>query len=215
MALNAYRYRFYGGDSGAEQAFLLSMYAKGYTAASVLSATDSVLTGKGTTKVGASGTQVTLVNTTTRTAMFTQALGAATTGDEFVLTAWGDQTNSNGSSINYTHEVVLGTTVVATGTQAMTNIATTGNRRRWWLETNIILTGTAAQSVGGVYTISTSGASTGNTFTFGAATTQGVVSSTATEDMSTTKDLAFYITMSAAATSVDFRLGGYSVVRRR
>lgn len=44
MALNAYRYRFYGGDSGAEQAFLLSMYAKGYTAATLMRVTDQTVT---------------------------------------------------------------------------------------------------------------------------------------------------------------------------
>ena len=45
MALNAYRYRFYGGDSGAEQAFLLSMAAKGYTAAAVMETVDQTMVG--------------------------------------------------------------------------------------------------------------------------------------------------------------------------
>jgi len=45
MALNAYRYRFYGGSSTAEQDFLLAMQAKGYTAASVLETVDQSMIG--------------------------------------------------------------------------------------------------------------------------------------------------------------------------
>lgn len=45
MALNAYRYRFYGGSSTAEQDFLLAMQAKGYTAASVMETVDQSMIG--------------------------------------------------------------------------------------------------------------------------------------------------------------------------
>lgn len=210
MALNAYRYRFYGGDSGAEQAFLLSMYAKGYTAASVMNATDQVLTGKGTTKIGSSGTQVAVSNTITKTTLITQALGAAQAGDEFVFTAWGDCLNQTGSSQLWTIDVALGATTLGSGSTG--TLATSGNRRRWWFEMNMVVTSTTAQSSGGIMTFGPLGTTS---FTLGTTGAQGGFYAASTEDLSTSKDLTFSVTLGSANTTHDFRLGGYSVARRR
>lgn len=212
MALNAYRYRFYGGDSGAEQAFLLSMYAKGYTAASVMSATDQVLTGKGTTKVGSSTTVVAVNNSATKTTVLTQGTGAAQAGDEFVLTVWGDSLNQTGSAQTYTLDLNLGATSLASSSAL--SVTTSSSRRKWWLEVNLLVASTTSQNVGGVFSLGAAGTQTWMLASTGLGGSGGFFS-TATEDMSTSKDITLAVTMGAANSSLEWRLGGYSLARRR
>ena len=217
MALNAYRYRFYGGDSGAEQAFLLQMYAAGYTAASVFEATDQVLTGKGTKLLDAVGTTTTVQNTTTRTAFITETIGGSTNpvaaGDAYILAAWGDQQNTGGS-VTYTIDFQLGsTTAIATSGLAYTTTSG-GQKRKWWLEAQFIMPTLTSQSWG--TTLLTSVMSTTNWPAGTGSTATGVASST--EDFSATnasKTLTCNVAMNSATTQTDWRCTGYTLIRVR
>ena len=215
MALNAYRYRFYGGDSGAEQAFLLSMYDKGYTAASVMSATDQVLTGKGVKLLDAVGTTTAVLNTTTRTPVLSEVIGGSTNpvaaGDVYQIAAWGDQQNSVGT-VSYTLDFALDATIILATTSLAFTVTT--NRRKWWLEAQLIMPSLTTQNLGVIATFGTQGA--GGWVAGTSTNASGMGSSTVDfSAANASKTLTLNVTQGVATATTEFRCTGYTLQRVR
>lgn len=215
MALNAKRYRFYNGDSGAEQSFLDSMYAKGYTAASVLNATDQVLTGKGTKLLDAVASTTAVLNTTARTPVISEVIGGSTNpvvaGDVYVLAAWGDQQNSVGT-VAYTLDFAFDATIILATTSLSFTVTT--NRRKWWLESQIIMPTLTTQNIGVIATFGTQGA--GGWVAGTSTNASGMGSSTVDfSAANASKTLTLNVTQGVSTATTEFRCAGYTLTRVR
>jgi hypothetical protein len=166
----------------------------------------------------AANTTTTTINTTGKQALLSETIGGATypvaAGDVYILKAWGDNQNTGGA-VNQTIELVFGATSVFAGAAVSAAQTTSGGKRRWWTEVELILPTLTTQNLGMIMHTSSQGTTTLNT----AANAQGGVGAgTAAEDMSATnasKTLTLNVTLGSISGTTEFRCLGYTLVRIR
>ena len=181
----------------------------GTTSGKVTQGNDSRL--DAATKLVTNATTTQIVSTTAKTAFLTQSIGPVTAGDVYLLTAFGDFLQQSGGAATYTIEFALGTTTL--GTSNLLSFASAGTRRKWHLELQLICGTTSAQTIGGLFT--TGGLSGAVTLPLVAPSASAPLTYTATEDMSSAKNLVWSVTMSANSASMDWRTLGYTLRRLR
>jgi hypothetical protein len=163
------------------------------------------------TKLVSNTTTTQVVSTTTKTAFLTQSIGPVTAGDVYVLTAFGDFLQNSAGSPTYTLEFALGSTTL--GTSNALAFAALPTRRKWHMELQLLCGTTSSQVMGGLLTIG--GLSSTVSLPLVAPNASTPLTYTATEDMSTAKNLLWQVTMSANSASMDWRTLGYTLRRLR
>lgn len=155
----------------------------------------------------------TVVNTTSETDLLSIALPTDLgVGDRVYLRMPFDMLNNSGAGVTYAIKVILGATTVLD--TSATSFSTSGQRRRGRLEVAVAIEaigGSPAQRVwGGI----SSGAPSASSMPWTSTNTLvGDGTGTATEDLSSAKNLKVSVTMGTAALTADFRRLSYMLLR--
>lgn len=156
----------------------------------------------GTVVQASSFSTVTVSNTTTETDLLTYALPTSpATGTIFRVRAFGTYLNNSGANRTLALAIKIGSTTAMSGTSG--NIGTSASRRPWTAQFDLVISGSNAQKV----TIEGGLAAAGGLWTVIPFLGYG----SATEALSTSKNLVLAITHNLAATTVDMVLEGYVV----
>jgi hypothetical protein len=160
-------------------------------------------------------TTVTVVNTTTETAVATQSIPGGTfkIGDIIRITAVGDYLNDSGAQRQLTFRLKYGsTTMLATTALAL---ATSSNRRKWRMTADLVIPGTSAQRVGASSLLTQAESSNWARFTDGNVAEAIHVTGygTAAEAIASTLTLQLTAEHNLASVSVDIRCHIFTIER--
>ena len=148
-------------------------------------------------------------NTTTATQVMSLPISGAQAGDLYILDYGGSIFNATGANRTFIMDIKLGTTTVFTGTSVAlansTGVRSLQGQIRLHVDTTSAQVFLSDSAVGGGTQFNMNGAM--------AIYCQSV--STATEDLSTTKNLTMDITLSAASGELFFRIQNYRLMRLR
>jgi hypothetical protein len=173
----------------------------------------------GATLLTSSGSQVSVVNTTSETNLFDYSLASAQAGDVIEITAFGTKLIDNSAGPTGTWRFKIGgTTVLASLANPSGAASASADLRKWQVKISIIVTSTSAQKVTGVV-MDKRGSANNNTswVVLNDATNQIVLVGygTASEDLTSAKNLILTFQWGTAAVTNDLDLEGFYIVRYR
>jgi hypothetical protein len=153
-----------------------------------------------------------VVNTTAQTDLVSLTLpgGLVAVGDVVRFRAMGDILNNSAGAINYTMRLKFGSTTVFT--TSATSLSISANRRKFFVDAEIIIESTTAQRLASILRTSNAGGDTWGTDTTSLSATG---SGFAAEDTATAKAVALTVNMSVADLLADARCIGASLTHLR
>ena len=173
----------------------------------------------GGTVLSYSASQVSVVNTTTETDLFSYSLAGSAAGDIIEITAFGTRLVNNATNAAATWRFKIGsTTVLQSASIAVGSTSASTDLRKWQVKISILISSTSAQKVTGVVMDKRANTNNSNSWialTDGSNQIVLVGYGTASEDLTSAKNLILTWQWAAAATTSDIDLEGYYIVRYR
>lgn len=158
----------------------------------------------GVARIASSYSTTTISNSAAETNLLSQGITGAAE-DLYQLIAWGEMLNNTGGSVTFQFRAKLGSTTMLTSTQAF---GTSADKRFWRYELYLPIVSTTSQRANGQLSMTTAGAAT--TLSFGAIYTGN---GTASEDVSTSKNLILSGQMNTASANATISVTGWYLTK--